>query len=93
MPVVNDAIAAGVPVGVAPTEVANNEYFWLQTWGLAAILADGTIVINETVVPSTVVAGSVRTASLSEVNFHVGHAANVVAVSTDFQVVELTIKA
>ena len=28
----------GMPVGVAPVEVADNRYFWCQTWGEAAIL-------------------------------------------------------
>ena len=30
-----------IPVGVAPGPVADNEYFWLQTWGLCAIKHDG----------------------------------------------------
>jgi len=31
----------GIPVGVAPVEVADNRYFWAQTWGEAPILMIG----------------------------------------------------
>lgn len=33
--------AAGMPAGVAPITVASGNYFWLQTWGPAGVLAVG----------------------------------------------------
>ncbi len=33
--------SSGIPLGVAPVEVANDRYFWCQSWGEAAILAIG----------------------------------------------------
>lgn len=43
-------------IGVAPVEVADNEFFWLQTWGECAALYTSTIagVASRPVMPSTV---------------------------------------
>ena len=80
-------------VGYAPREVADNAYFWVQTWGEAAVLADGTLVIFLPVRVSDGVAGAVeafanQTASEEQV---VGFATNVLAATTEYQFVFLTI--
>jgi len=41
----------GIPTGVAPIEVTNAFFFWLQTWGDCAALIDGTVILGKTVVP------------------------------------------
>lgn len=45
--------------GVAVTDVAASAYCWLQVKGLCAVLAEGTLVISEPVVPSASVDGAV----------------------------------
>lgn len=49
-------------VGVTPTDIAANAYGWLQTWGPAAVLIDGTVIISEQVVASDGVDGAVEPA-------------------------------
>ena len=39
------------PVGVPIVDVPAGHYCWLQTWGLAAVLTNGTIVIGQNVAP------------------------------------------
>ena len=80
-------------VGYAPTEVADNAYFWVQTWGEAAVLADGTLVIFRPIRVSDGTAGAVenyasQTASEEQV---VGFATNVLAATTEYQFAFLTI--
>jgi hypothetical protein len=80
-------------VGYAPTEVADNAYFWAQTWGEAAILVDGTLVIFRPVRVSDGTPGAVenfasQTASEEQV---VGFATNVLAADTEYQFAFLTI--
>jgi hypothetical protein len=41
----------GIPLGVAPTEIADNEFFWCQTWGSAAVLTSGTVILGKLVLP------------------------------------------
>ena len=53
-----DAIT-GPSLGVAPTEIADNTYFWLQTSGRAAVLIQGTVVIGDAVEASQGTAGAV----------------------------------
>ena len=40
-------------IGVPNCEVADNEYFWAQTWGPCPVLNDGTLVYGNQVVGST----------------------------------------
>lgn len=49
----------GVPVGVASTEIADSEYFWVQTAGFCAVLANGTLIKGKAVTPGQSVDGSV----------------------------------
>ena len=77
----------GRTVGFAPAEVADNSYFWAQTWGEAAVLADGTLVIFRPIRMSDGTAGAVenyasQTASEEQV---VGFATNVLAATTEYQ--------
>jgi hypothetical protein len=83
----------GRTVGFAPAEVADDSYFWAQTWGEAAVLADGTLVIFRPVRMSDGTAGAVenyasQTASEEQV---VGFATNILAATTEFQFVFLQI--
>jgi len=80
-------------VGYAATEVADNSYFWAQTWGEAAVLADGTLVIFESVRVSDGTAGAVEnyateTGAEEQV---VGFATNFLAATTEYQLVFLQI--
>jgi hypothetical protein len=52
--------ATGLLVGVAPTIIKASQYGWLQTWGLASVLINGTPALGAAVVsPSATTAGSV----------------------------------
>ena len=80
-------------VGYAAAEVADNSYFWAQTWGEAALLADGTLVIFESVRVSDGTPGAVEnyateTGAEEQV---VGFATNFLAATTDYQFVFLQI--
>jgi len=74
-------------VGYAPTEVADNAYFWAQTWGEAAVLADGTLVIFRPVRVSDGTAGAVEEYS-SQTDAEeqvVGYATNILSATTEYQ--------
>ena len=43
----------GRALGVTPIDVANNEYFWLQTFGTVSVLTVGTVVLGNAVVPAS----------------------------------------
>jgi len=82
-------------VGYTATEVADNTYFWAQTWGEAAVFADGTLVIFRPIRVSDGVAGAVenfasQTASEEQV---VGFATNFLAATTEYQFAFLQIGA
>jgi hypothetical protein len=80
-------------VGFAPAEVADNSYFWVQTWGEAAVLADGTLVIFRPLRVSDGTAGAVEEYS-SQTDAEeqvVGFATNVLAATTEYQFAFLTI--
>ena len=80
-------------VGYAPTEIADNAYFWVQTWGEAAVLADGTLVIFRPIRVSDGTAGAVEEYS-SQTDAEeqvVGFATNVLAATTEYQFAFLTI--
>ena len=51
--------ATGVAVGVCPTVVTANYYFWLQTWGIANVLVKTALVAGQNVQRDVVAAGSV----------------------------------
>ena len=82
-------------VGYTACEVADNTYFWVQTWGEAAVFADGTLVIFRPIRVSDGVAGAVenyasQTASEEQV---VGFATNVLAATSEYQFAFLQIGA
>jgi hypothetical protein len=81
-------------VGYAPAEVADNSFFWVQTWGEAALLAHGTLVIFTPLrVSDDTTAGSVEAYSSDTDNEEqeVGFATNVLAATTEYQFAFLTI--
>lgn len=110
---VNQAVAAGITarttsaLGVAATEVADGEFFWVQTWGRAQCLVEGVVAIDEAVSVSTVagalgpalasdaVSTGVATGSTGQTVFTriLGYAVSPVATATDSTAIELTIKA
>lgn len=91
----------GIPAGVAPTEVADNEHFWLQTHGRAAVLVSTTapgaaVTLGRPVIPSTAVDGAVTGYVITQTtttitNQVVGHAM-VAGVDTEYTPVFLTIE-
>lgn len=58
--IVNPSTASSCPVGAAVFPVAASTYGWLQTGGVASLLADGTVVVGTTVVASNTTAGAVE---------------------------------
>ena len=66
--IVNPTTPTGAPVGVAPVAVTADYYFWAQTWGLAAVLTNGTIIVGYTVTPGATTAGSVDVCPLNSVD-------------------------
>jgi hypothetical protein len=81
-------------VGIAPAEVADNTYFWAQTWGEAAVLANGTLVIFTPLrVSDDTTAGSVEAYSSDTDNEEqqIGFATNILAATTEYQFAFLTI--
>lgn len=40
----------GICLGAAPTEIANNEFFWVQSWGEAALFTNGTVILGKQVI-------------------------------------------
>jgi len=74
-------------VGYTACEVADNSYFWAQTWGEAAVFADGTLVIFRPIRVSDGVAGAVEEYS-SQTDAEeqvVGFATNFLAATTEYQ--------
>ncbi len=49
----------GIPVGVTPIAVTEDYYFWLQTWGPAAVLTNGVLVLGQKVATGETTPGSV----------------------------------
>jgi len=90
----------GISAGVAPVEIADNEYFWNQTSGPAAVLTHGTVVLGKNVVPAisnTPVDGAVENHTLTEATPNTGAGQNcvgkvmTVAASTEYSLIYLTI--
>lgn len=84
--------ATAAVAGVAPYVIATTEYGWLQTWGMASVLINGTPGVGIGVVISATTAGAVDVAAVAaEVNVRIiGHMAQV-GVSTKYNFVNLKI--
>ena len=89
----------GVILGVAPTEIADNEFFWCQSWGIVSLLTNGTVILGKQVIArgtGSTADGSVRkrlTISLqgSQVEFQTIGTVESVAATTEYSLVMLTI--
>ena len=83
----------GPALGVAPTEIANDTYFWLQTSGRAAVLIQGTVVLGDAVEASQTTDGAVclHDVSANTDQAPLGTCAGVIAVTTDYGYVNLQI--
>lgn len=81
---------ADAPVGVSNIAVTANYYFWVQTGGIAAVLADETIAVGSAVVCGSSTAGAVETADTDDVIQQVGVAIQA-GVDTEYRAVELTL--
>ena len=93
--VVNPTTPTGIPVGVTPIAVTADYYFWLQTWGPAAVLTNGTLIRGLAVSPGATTPGSVDVYPLNSVDGSgqtpvVGWVMTVAA-TTEFSLVYLTI--
>jgi len=77
-PALGGATLLGVPVGVPIVTVAENRYFWIQTWGPCMVLDAGTLVSGEkAVIGSTTgaaAAGALCPSTGSAVTMSVGMA-------------------
>jgi hypothetical protein len=58
--VVAPAAVAGAPLGVAQSNIAADNFGWLQTKGLSLVLTDGTIVLGNEVMVSDNLAGAIE---------------------------------
>ena len=67
----------GMVAGVTPVDVANNEYFWAQTWGTGAVLTAGTVVLGNQVTPcqSNITGGSSIDGAIQALPVLASHAA------------------
>ena len=78
--------ADGIPTGFSPTDVANGAYFWQQTYGDAAVLVNGTVVLGQCVVPGTTTSGSVDAhVATGDDNMNVALVCSPISVTTDYQ--------
>jgi hypothetical protein len=83
----------GFVVGVAPVAVTASYYYWLQTWGMAAVLVKGALTVGEDVLVAYTTAGScdaqiAGASSLEHVRIgHCGHTTD----TTDWGIVYLQI--
>lgn len=78
------------PVGVANKAMAVDLYGWIQTGGMASVLADETIAVGSAVVAGSSVAGSVETMDTDDVFAQVG-IANQAGVDTEHRAIYLTL--
>jgi len=82
----------GIPTGVAPIEVTNAFFFWLQTWGNCALLVNGTVVLGKTVSPGLTTSGSVDAFVATGSNAGaIAYVNSPISVTTDYQHAFLTI--
>ncbi len=92
--IVQPTTLTNIIAGVSPTTMTADYYGWLQTWGYAAVLMQGVAVVGDQVAPAETTAagaGVLLDSSSAQDNESVGVAALIPAVSTDFQLVKLTI--
>tara|TARA_R110000824_G_scaffold279102_2_gene467317 strand:- start:388 stop:1128 length:741 start_codon:yes stop_codon:yes gene_type:complete len=76
----------GIPTGFTPTDVASGAYFWQQTYGDAAVFAQGTMVLGQCVVPSTNTTGAVDPhVATGDDNMNVALVCSPISVTTDYQ--------
>lgn len=61
--IVSPTTASSTPVGVAIYAAGVSTYSWIQTGGVASILADGALAVGTNVVASNAVAGAVEAAT------------------------------
>lgn len=61
---VTESVATQQAIGVVPVAVTANSYFWLQTYGPAAILQNGSLYENCSVQPSEDIDGAVESAKI-----------------------------
>ena len=92
--IVYPTTATGHAVGVSATDFADDEFGWLQTWGVAAVLCDVAFVIGNHVRVSDNTAGS--TEPLDRDGTHeneeeIGVASLIAPVTTDYGYVDLRI--
>jgi hypothetical protein len=64
--IIHPSIATALVVGLATKAVTASYYCWLQTRGIASVLAEGTLVINEPVRPSETDDGAVAALDYDE---------------------------
>ena len=58
--IVNPTTATGIPVGVAISVITAGYYGWIQTGGIASVLASGALGVGNTVSASVDIAGAVK---------------------------------
>ena len=87
--VVAPAAETGAVVGVPVVDMALSAYGWFQTYGPAAVLTVGTVVLGHNVVRSATVAGGVAPAT-SDILDIVG-TCMLVDVTTDYSLIKLNI--
>jgi len=78
-------------VGVAPTAVPIDEYFYVQTKGRAAVITQGTLVIGDSCVPSATVDGAVMPSAAFETDGPVVGIVSSVNVDTEESLIFLTL--
>lgn len=89
--VVAPTTATSGPAGVAQYAIPDNSYGWIQTHGIAGVLAQGTVVVGDDIVPAeTTTTGTVVSRADASLSATVGFAIHGGA-STDFALVFLTI--
>jgi len=73
--IVHPTTATGSVAGVSPAVITTAQYGWLQTWGPASVLINGTPGVGIQVVPSATTAGAVDVAAVAaEINTRtIGH--------------------
>lgn len=64
--IIHPSPPTGLTVGVTPTNIPANAYYWCQTKGLCPVLTDGTLVQARTAMPSGSVDGAVSPLTLTE---------------------------
>lgn len=87
----NPETPTGIPVGVAQFAIASGKYGWIQTSGIAGVLADATVTGADTsgMSPSTTTAGTATLAVTTDAR--IGNSLQMVTVSAKVGPVQLNI--